>query len=67
MTSNIASRLASRNNGRVYDGFVGKLMTPVIGVSFDKDSFKEFKKSKANGYALKNYKTKVINNIVVVY
>jgi hypothetical protein len=67
MTSNIAARLASRNNGRVYEGYVGKLMTPVLGVAFDKDSYKEFKKTRANAYANKAYKAKKINDIVVIY
>lgn len=66
MTSNIAARLAAKNNGRVYDGFVGKRMTPVIGVAFDKDSYKDFKKHESN-YQKKHYKTKTINNIVVVF
>ena len=66
MTSNIAARLASRNSGRVYEGTVGKRMTPVVGVAFDKDTFKEFQKT-ATPYQKKSYKTKKINSIVVVY
>jgi hypothetical protein len=66
MTSNIAARLASRNNGRVYEGTVGKRMTPVVGVAFDKDTYKEFSKT-ASAYQKNHYKTKVINSIVVVY